>query len=60
MTTCCRCHTPCAVAILDHRAAPDRSLCPACLAETRRLVAAIPAALRQLADEMRQTNEEAA
>ena len=52
--TCCRpmCTEPAEIAVLDHRPAPDRSLCPACRAENRRLLAAIPAALRAKAAAM--------
>jgi len=52
--TCCRptCNEPAEIAVLDHRPAPDRSLCPACRAENRRLLAAIPAALRAKAAAM--------
>jgi len=52
--TCCRptCNEPAEIAVLDHRPAPDRSLCPSCRAENRRLLAAIPAALRAKAAAM--------
>lgn len=48
LVTCCRptCEEPAEIAVLDHRPAPDCSLCPACRAENNRLLAAIPAALR--------------
>jgi len=44
---CCRptCTEPAEIAVLDHRPAPDRSLCPTHRAENSRRVAAMPAAL---------------
>jgi len=52
--TCCRptCNEPAEIAVLDHRPAPDRSLCPAHRAENSRRVAAMPAALRAKAAAM--------
>jgi len=57
MTTtviCCRptCEEPAEIAVLDHRPAPDRSLCPACRTENTRRVTAMPAALRAKAAAM--------
>ena len=51
---CCMptCGEPAEIAVLDHRPAPGRSLCPACRAENRRLLAAMPAALRAKAAAM--------
>jgi len=48
LVTCYRptCTEPAEIAVLDHRPAPDRSLCLACRAENTRRVAAMPVALR--------------
>jgi len=46
------CEEPAEIAVLDHRPAPARSLCPACRAENSRRVAAMPAALRAKAATM--------
>jgi len=50
------CTEPAEIAVLDHRPAPDRSLCADCRAENRRLLAAIPAALRAKAAAMTAAN----
>lgn len=57
--TCCFCGAPCEVAVLDHRPAPDRSLCPDCRAENTRILLAIPQALRDKAERIRLEQEDA-